>query len=80
VQYINSSGADSRALVTLNGTAYTLTQVRSASGARYMTQEGPTPGSTLVWWNKGNEGTLLEGKASDASVPETVIANCTQAP
>lgn len=79
VQYINSSGADSKALVTLNGRTFTLTEARSASGARYMTEEGRTLGATLVWWNKGNEGMLLEGSASDSSAPETTIATCTQA-
>jgi membrane-bound inhibitor of C-type lysozyme len=80
VQYINSPGAESRALLTLNGTAYTLTEARSASGARYVTTEGRSPGATLVWWNKGNEGMLLEGKASDPDAAEQLLATCTQAP
>jgi membrane-bound inhibitor of C-type lysozyme len=80
VQYINSPGAESRALLTLNGAAYTLTEARSASGARYVTAAGRSPGATLVWWNKGNEGTLLEGKVSDPDAAEQLLATCTQAP
>jgi membrane-bound inhibitor of C-type lysozyme len=80
VQYINGSGADSRALLTLNGRAYTLTEARSASGARYVAAAGPSPGATLVWWNKGKDGTLLEGKVSAPDAAGQVIATCTQAP
>ena len=80
VQYLNGSGADARAVVTLDGSTFTLTQERSGSGARYSTAEGRWPGATLVWWNKGNEGMLREGKASDSSAPETTIATCRQAP
>jgi membrane-bound inhibitor of C-type lysozyme len=64
----------------LDGKAYALEHVRAASGARYLTLEGRSPGATLVWWNKGQDGTLLEGKASDPVAPETAIAACTQAP
>jgi membrane-bound inhibitor of C-type lysozyme len=79
VKYDNTAGADAQAVVTLDGRTYTLTQVRSASGARYLTEQGRSPGATLVWWNKGQGGTLFEGKVSDPAAQETAIATCTQA-
>ncbi|MBY8825145.1 MliC family protein [Sphingomonas colocasiae] len=78
VVYDNGDARNPKARVTVDGAAYDMAIARSASGARYITDKGRSPGKTLVWWNKGNDGTLLEGKAgtSDAA-DETVIATCT---
>jgi membrane-bound inhibitor of C-type lysozyme len=53
-----------------------MTLAPSASGARYMTTSGRSPGMTLVWWNKGNDGMLQEGKGA-TSDDEKTIATCT---
>ncbi len=78
VVYDNSDPETSRAKVTIDGKTYDMTIARSASGARYATDAGRSPGKTLVWWNKGNDGTLLEGKAGAAdATEETIVASCT---
>jgi membrane-bound inhibitor of C-type lysozyme len=66
-----------KATVTLDGKTYDMTLALSASGARYMTTSGRTPGMTLVWWNKGRDGFLQEGKGA-TSVDEKNIATCTE--
>jgi membrane-bound inhibitor of C-type lysozyme len=80
VRYDNEAGRDGRAFLTVDGMNYTLTHVASASGARYLAEQGRSPGATLVWWNKGRDGTLLEGKVADAAAQEARIATCAQAP
>lgn len=77
VVYDNKDAANPRAQVTINGAGYDMAIARSASGARYKTDKGRSPGKTLVWWNKGNDATLLEGKAgAPDTADETVIATC----
>ena len=66
-----------KATVTVDGKAYDMTLALSASGARYMTVNGRTPGMTLVWWNKGHDGFLQEGKGA-TSDDEKNIATCTE--
>jgi len=65
-----------KAAVTLDGKTYDMTIAPSASGARYLTASGRTPGMTLVWWNKGKDGMLQEGKGA-TSDDEKTIATCT---
>ncbi len=79
VRYDNSDPAATTAQVTLDGTQYSMARVVSADGAKYMSGTGRTEGRTLVWWNRGNEGTLLEGSASEPMAPETELAQCTEA-
>ncbi|MBX3561163.1 MAG: MliC family protein [Sphingomonas sp.] len=79
VRYDNSDPAASTAQVTLDGAQYQMAQVQAADGAKYMSGTGRAEGRTLAWWNRGNEGTLLEGSASDPTVPETEVATCTEA-
>lgn len=78
VRYDNSDPAASTAQVTLDGAQYQMAQVQAADGAKYMSGTGRSAGRTLVWWNRGNAGTLLEGSASDPTVPETEVATCTE--
>jgi membrane-bound inhibitor of C-type lysozyme len=66
-----------KAVATLDGKTYDLTLSPSASGARYMTLEGRKPGMTLVWWNKGRDGFLQEGKGA-TSDDEKNIATCVE--
>jgi membrane-bound inhibitor of C-type lysozyme len=68
-----------KAVVTLDGEDYDMTIAPSASGARYMTMSGRAPGMTLVWWNKGNDGMLQEGKGA-TSDDQNTIATCTRKP
>jgi membrane-bound inhibitor of C-type lysozyme len=78
VAYDNSDPGLPKARVTLDGKDYDMVIARSGSGARYATDTGRSAGMTLIWWNKGNDGTLLEGKAgAPASAEETIIATCT---
>lgn len=76
VRYDNAAGPDGIAIVTLDGREYRLDHVQSGSGARYETQNGRTAGKTLVWWNKGRDGTLLEGKAGFPEAAEATVASC----
>ena len=63
------------AMVTLDGTQYAMDRVESASGAKYDILPGRTAGKTLIWWNQGEEGMLMEGTRGDAASEET-IATC----
>ena len=76
VKYDNSVDPP-KAAVTLDGKTYDMTIAPSASGARYMTVSGRTPDMTLVWWNKGRDGFLQEGKGA-TSDDEKTIATCTE--
>src|SRR5262245_105529 len=74
VKYDNAADPP-RAAVTVDGKTFDMARALSASGARYMTLEGRSPGMALVWWNKGEEGFLQEGKG-EAMEDEKVIATC----
>lgn len=78
VRYDNSDPQASTAQVTLDGNQYNMARVASADGAKYMSGTGRSEGRTLVWWNRGNEGTLFEGSASEPMAPETELARCTE--
>jgi membrane-bound inhibitor of C-type lysozyme len=64
-----------RATVTLDSKTFDMTLAPSASGARYVAIIGRSPDTTLVWWNKGADGVLLEGKGA-TSENEQPIATC----
>jgi membrane-bound inhibitor of C-type lysozyme len=72
----DNTGPTPTATLTLDGTTHVLSQVPSASGARYATDTGRTAGKTLVWWTKGQDGTLFEGTVGGAGEDETQIAEC----
>jgi len=76
VSYDNSVDPP-KAAVTVDGKVYDMTLSPSGSGARYLTTSGRAPDMTLVWWNKGRDGTLLEGKGAE-STDEKTIAACTE--
>jgi membrane-bound inhibitor of C-type lysozyme len=75
----DNSGATPKATLSLEGTIYELFEVTSASGAKYATDEGRTPGKTLVWFTKGDDGTLYEGTVGGTEVEETKLADCSPA-
>lgn len=72
----DTSGETAKATLTLDGTIYDLFQVTSADGAKYATDAGRTPGKTLVWFTKGDEGTLYEGNVGGSAADETKLAEC----
>ncbi|HWK42656.1 MAG TPA: MliC family protein [Croceibacterium sp.] len=72
----DNSVEPSKATLVLDGKTYELTVGISASGARYVTEQGRTSGKTLVWWTKGQDGTLYEGTAGNPDAAETKIAEC----
>ena len=74
VKYDNTADPP-KAAVTLDGKTYDMTLAPSGSGARYITANGRSPGMTLVWWNKGDDGFLQEG-ADQTSTDEKIIATC----
>lgn len=72
----DDSGATRAATLTLDGTIYELFATPDAGGVRYVSEEGRTPGKTLVWFMKGDEGTLYEGDVGAAPGGETLLAEC----
>jgi membrane-bound inhibitor of C-type lysozyme len=76
VKYDNSVDPP-KAVLTLDGKTYEMTRAISASGARYMALDARSPGMALVWWNKGQEGFLQEGKG-EAMADEKIIATCVE--
>lgn len=72
----DNSGATPKAKLTIGDKSYELTGVQAASGAKYATDQGRSPGKTLVWWTKGEEGTLLEGKVGGTDADEKKVASC----
>jgi membrane-bound inhibitor of C-type lysozyme len=74
VRYDNTADQP-KATVTLDGKTFDMTLSPSASGARYMTTSGRSPDKTLVWWNKGADGFLMEGTGPN-SENEQSVATC----
>lgn len=72
----DNSGATPKATLTLDGKTYELTSVQAADGAKYATDQGRSAGKTLVWWTKGPDGTLLEGKVGGSASDEAKLAEC----
>lgn len=72
----DNSGAAPKARLTIGDKNYDLTGVQAASGAKYTTDQGRSPGKTLVWWTKGEEGTLFEGKVGGTDADEKKVASC----
>lgn len=72
----DNSGATPKATLTLDGKTYELASVQAADGAKYATDQGRSSGKTLVWWTKGQDGTLYEGKVGGTADDETKLAEC----
>lgn len=68
------------AIVAFDGEVYTMRGAPAASGARYVVERGRTPGLSLEWRTRGNEGLLLEAASNEAPQPSTprTIARCTR--
>jgi membrane-bound inhibitor of C-type lysozyme len=72
VTYVNAEGADSVAVLNVEGGQITLIQEVSASGARY---GWPSGGSNYVWWTKGDAATLL-WRDGETTIEEPVYSEC----
>ncbi len=72
----DNSGATSEATLTLDGKIYELFATPAASGVKYVSEEGRTPGKTLIWFTKGDDGTLYEGNVGGSEADETKLAEC----
>lgn len=74
----DNSGATPKAKLTIGDKSYDLTGVQAASGAKYVTDQGRSAGKTLVWWTKGPEGTLYEGKVGGTDADEKKVSSCSE--
>lgn len=72
----DNSATPAKARLTIGDKSYDLTGVQAASGAKYATDQGRSPGKTLVWWTRGEEGTLFEGKPGGTEADEKKVASC----
>ena len=77
-RYDNSDAANPRAELVIRGRRISFYSLRSASGARYGTENGLRGGHGLVWWTRGNEATLYETLLDDRARPsdQRPIATC----
>lgn len=77
VRYDNTDPAAPTATLEYKGKSFALYNVRSASGARYATEQGLAPDKGLQWWTKGNDAILSE-MLMDHTAPEpTPLESCT---
>lgn len=74
----DNSGATPKAKLTIGDKSYDLTGVQAASGAKYASDQGRSAGKTLVWWTKGAEGTLYEGKVGGTDADEKKVSSCSE--
>jgi membrane-bound inhibitor of C-type lysozyme len=72
VTYVNADGADSVAVLNVEGGQITLFREISGSGARY---GWPSGGSNYVWWSKGDAATLL-WRDGETTIEEPVYSDC----
>ncbi|BCH27629.1 hypothetical protein MesoLjLb_74140 [Mesorhizobium sp. L-8-3] len=76
VRYDNTNADAAVATLEYKGRTFEMHNVRSASGARFATEQGLTPDKGLQWWSKGGEATMSE-MLMDHTAPEpTPIENC----
>lgn len=79
-RYDNSNADAPTATLDYQGKSFPMYSVRSASGARYATEQGLSPDKGLQWWTKGSSATLSE-MIMDHTAPEpTAIEECTAKP
>jgi membrane-bound inhibitor of C-type lysozyme len=72
VTYVSAEGAESVAVLNVEGGQITLIQEISGSGARY---GWPSGGSHYVWWSKGDAATLL-WRDGETTIEEPVYEDC----
>jgi putative lipoprotein len=66
------------ATLALGSREYAMRSAPSASGARYVVEQGRKPDWSMEWHGKGSEGLLLEAPLSDSRKPEDLkpFARC----
>jgi membrane-bound inhibitor of C-type lysozyme len=64
------------ATLSLDGASFVLSRIEAASGAKYKTEAGRSAGKTLIWWDKGANGILVEGPVGGPESDELTIAEC----
>jgi membrane-bound inhibitor of C-type lysozyme len=67
---------DESARLAFDGHTFELHQARSASGARYATEQGLQPDHGLQWWIKGDDATLNEMIMDHAAPLPRTIDTC----
>jgi membrane-bound inhibitor of C-type lysozyme len=77
-RYDHSDAVNRRAELVVSGRRIHFHQVRSASGARYASENGLRGGYGLIWWTQGRQATLLEYPIDDRAggSAEQAIASC----
>lgn len=77
VAYVNyGTKGLSFAVLEWNGQQYGLAPAISASGARYASLYGPTPGKGLEWWEAKGSATLSTFTGKDFSETRPLLTNC----
>ena len=73
-----SSDLEHSAKITYDGNTFNMYSTKSASGAKYATEQGLTPNDGLIWWSQRDEGMLmtmiLDHTAEAEDYP--IITNC----
>ncbi len=77
-EYVESGAMQQVANLEIDGKLIGLSEARSASGARYETDEGITPSKKLIWWTKGETAMLIESLAGDVDGSSETVINCDQ--
>ncbi|BCH35584.1 hypothetical protein MesoLjLc_75140 [Mesorhizobium sp. L-8-10] len=76
VRYDNTSDEAHVATLEYKGRTFEMYNVRSASGARFATEQGLTPDKGLQWWSKGDEATMSEMLMDHTASEPTPIETC----
>jgi membrane-bound inhibitor of C-type lysozyme len=78
---IYGTNAEGRPDVTLiiQGQDFSLAETPAASGARYASADGITPGMGIIWWEKDGTGMLQQAPAGEVMNPDAgqTIRTCT---
>lgn len=77
-QYVESDTGEQHVNLEIAGREIGLALVRSASGAKYETDAGLTPGRKLAWWTKGDGAMLIEADSGDTDGSTEAVVNCQQ--
>lgn len=77
-EYVESDTMQQVVNLEVGGKLLGLSETRSASGARYETDQGLSPGKKLIWWTKGDTAMLIESPAGDTDGSGETMINCNQ--
>ena len=77
-RYANTGAVNATVDLDIAGIKRQLAQGVSASGARYETDQGISPGRKLVWWSKGDGAMLIESDLDNQDGATDKTVNCDQ--